>query len=428
MTRTSPIAQPAGAPTRPSGEFAAPDDTKAPIKRALAHSVHFGFDEVTHFQPEWDRSVEEYGGDLFSTFDWCRIWWRHYGDDRQLEIHLFHDGDRLVGVFPLFRETLRFGWISARLIRLLGCDHSVTTCGFVVDSERTSEVVSSLMARITNGPAWDMIHLGPLPGYFPGREAFAKAFLAQPSVGSATASADEGPQIVFDLPESYDAYLAGLTARERNNIRSRKRKLEKTHSVIESVATGEDILTWFDSFVAQHQRQWQTQKQLGHFRDWPGATAFHRELATTLGPLDRLRLLSLDVDGKPAGYQYNYQFGSRVHWVLGSRDHASNWDQYSLGRHLHCATVERSIAEGATQIDAMKGMYDYKVQLGGRIVGLQSISIVRRSATASVRVRCTRFLARALHLVYYRIWFNRVVSRFPSLRRPLWRRWIRSRI
>ncbi len=428
MTNTIVIPESNEVSSRPFRKSEVFRDPSAPTERTLVHSIHHNFDEVVYVQPEWDEFVERCGGDLFLTFDWCRIWWRHYGENRHLEIHLFRVGERLIGILPLFRETLRFGPMSARLIRLVGCDHSVTTCGFAIDSGWIREIVSSLVERITGGPAWDMIHLGPLPGYFIGSNAVARAFRAQRNIGFVSASTDDGPQIVFDLPESYDTYLAALTSRERNNIRSRKRKLEKTHSVIESLATGEDIPIWFDSFVAQHQRQWQAQNQLGHFRDWPESTEFHRELAMKLGELDRLRLLCLDVDGNPVGYQYNYRFGSRVHWVLGSRDHASYWDQYSLGRYLHCATVERSIAEGATQIDAMKGMYDYKVQLGGKVVGLQSISVVRRSTASAIRVCGVRLLARALHLIYYRIWFNRVGSRFPSLRRPLWRRWIRSRI
>ena len=428
MTRTVPMVSPGDWSQRPTPEHAERAAAVAPDESTLAHSVHASFDEITKHQPEWDRFVEDCCGDLFSTFDWCRIWWRYYGHGRRLEIHLFREGGRLVGVFPCFRETLRFGFVGVQLIRLVGCDHSVTTCGFAVDSERMSQIVAKLMDRISQGPTWDMIHLGPLPGYFCGRECVARAFADHPAAGRVLSSADDGPHIVFDLPATYEAYLSKLTPRERNNIRSRKRKLEKSHSVFESTASTDDVSAWFDSFVPQHQRQWHVENKLGHFRDWPGSEAFHREAATTMAELGRLRLLCLDVDGNAAGFQYNYQFGPRIHWVLGSRDHDSYWDQYSLGRRLHCATVERAIAEGVTQIDAMRGMYDYKLQLGGTLLKLQSIAIVRRGVFSGARVRWARSAARMLHLLYYRIWFGRVAPRVPFLRRPLWRRWIRSRI
>jgi len=404
------------------------DDAASSGGCGLAHSVHDSFEEVAGLQAEWDRFVEERDGDLFSTFDGCRIWWKHYGDGRRLEIHLFREGERLVGVFPLFRETLRFGPVAVRLIRLVGCDHSVTTCGFAVHPDHTAQVVASLMARISHGPPWDMIHLGPLPGYFRGRDHAAAAFAGHAAVGRILSSADDGPHIVFDLPESNEAYLAGLASRERNNIKSRKRKLEKGHAVCESMASADEVSSWFDGFVAQHQRQWQAENQLGHFVDWPGSEAFHREMAATMTKSGRLRLLRLEVDGKAAGFQYNYRFGRRVHWILGSRDHDPCWDQFSLGRYLLCSTIEHAIAEGAGQLDAMRGMYHYKLQLGGALLNLQSIAVVRRGIGAELRVRSARFAARILHLAYYRVLFGRLAPRLPFLRGPLWRRWIRSRI
>ena len=428
MTRVAPIVNASPAPQRSSRERSGPGDAVAQDECTIAHAVHTSFDEIAELQPEWDRFAEENDGDLFSTFDWCRIWWRHYGDGRSLEIHLFKEAGRLVGVFPFFRETLRLGPVGVRLIRLVGCDHSVTTCGFVMNPDRVTQVVTKLMEQVSQGPAWDMIHLGPLPGYFRGRDGAADAFADHPAVGRVLSIADGGPHIVFDLPESYKAYLSKLTSHERNNIRSRKRKLEKGHTLLESTASADDVPSWFDSFVEQHQRQWQAENQLGHFRDWPGSEEFHRETAMTMAAMSRLRLLRLEVDTRAAGFQYNYRFGRRIFWVLGSRDHDSYWDQFSLGRYLHCTTVERAIAEGATQIDAMRGMYDYKLQLGGTLLKLQSIAILRRGVFSGARVRWARFAARMLHLLYYRIWFGRVAPRVPFLRRPLWRRWIRSRI
>lgn len=408
--------------------FESSSSTAAGRMNALDHEVHRSFEAMSDMGAEWDAFVERCDGDLYASFDWCRIWWRYYGDGRSLEVHFFRDDGRIVGIIPAFRETLWCGPISIRLLRLLGCDHSTTTCGVVIASEHIEAVIATFSQWLTQDSDWDMVQWSPLAGYFPHRAPMADAFARYGDRWTVRSSGDDGPHIIWELPGTLEEYLAGLTKKERSNIKIGRKKLVDARSIEDSAATPEELQQWFPVFIEQHQKQWRAEGKLGHFADWPGAESFHRELAESMAAKNRLWLLRLDVANQPIGFQYNYRFGKRIHWLLGSRDIDPQWDTFGSGRTLHAETIERAIAGGFTGIDGLRGMYEYKLRLGGKVTGLQSITLVRRGTWIEFKVRFARLYARWLDLLYYRIWFCRMAPRLPLPRRGLWKSWIRSRI
>lgn len=394
----------------------------------LQHCVYTDFRQVTDLQQAWDACVEAGGADVFSTYDWCNVWWQHYGYGRRLQIHLFRQGSRIVAVFPLFWERLWLGPLSVRVVRIVGSDHSVTTCGLPVCPGKMRETVKAVVKELDRSWAWDLLYFGPLSGYFTQRAALAEALRGCSSIGEAVADGNVGPHICFDLPRTYEMYLDTLSSNERHNIRKRERRLNKKQDLCVGIVTPAQLTEAFGDFVRQHQTQWQHQGQMGHFDDWPGARAFHYDVARAQSRRGRLMLVQLRAGGETLGYQYNYRFARRVHWILTSRTLNSAWTYYSPGRLLHCAVVRAAIESKVRQIDAMRGLYDYKLRLGGLVLQLQSVAATHEGFSRWLRVGIARHGFRLLDRFYYRIWFCRLAPRLPYLQRSLWSVWIRSRI
>lgn len=394
---------------------------------SLSHSVFRSFEELAELEERWNEFVEQSGGDLYSSYEWCRTWWKYYGNGRELEIHLFQRENRIVALFPTFREILRLGPLSIRLIRLVGCDHSTTTCGVVIAPGEIETVIAAYAKWLSRSQAWDMVHWAPLAGYFPHRQVITQEFRKN-GFWTVYSSGDGGPHIVWDLPATFDAFLAGLSKKERSNIKIARKKNADETSQIDSVTTPHEVERWLPTFFEQHQTQWHAEGKLGHFADWPMAQGFHQELACRLSARGCLQLLRLDVPGHSIGFQYNYVFNRRVHWLLGSRDIDTKWDPFSSGRVLHVETIQQAIARGDHSIDGLRGLYDYKIRLGGKVTQLQSIVLIRRAMVSRVKAHLARYVARLLDLFYYRLWFSRIAPRLPFQRRGLWTLWIRSRI
>lgn len=42
-------------------------------------TVYSSFEDIVGMQEEWDSFVESIRGDIYFTFDWCRIWFSRLG-------------------------------------------------------------------------------------------------------------------------------------------------------------------------------------------------------------------------------------------------------------------------------------------------------------------------------------------------------------
>lgn len=388
------------------------------------------FDEAAALQPAWDALVERTSGDLFASFDWCAVWWRHYGSKRKLHVFAAFDGDNLVAVLPLFSETRWAGLVPVRVVRLVGCDHSVTTCGFAIDAERVTEFVRGVVEQLSATTKWDLIQLGPLPSYQQHVSEVVAAF--HEAAGVARAEIDDqrhGEQMLIDLPGDFDAYLQALPRNERRGTQRRARKLDEEHGMATAVTgTNGDAGAAFDRLVDMHQRQWTAVGDLGHFCDWPGASAFHRDMLAAQSRHGRCHFVELRSGEKLLATQYEYRFGPRMHAVLTARSIDEQWGQYSPGKLVHMASVENAIGAGCRIIDDMRGRYEYKERLGGAVTPLRAVMVYREGAVRPVRIAIFRGAAWVVDVVYNKIWFCRVAKKARLKKRPLWTWWIRSKL
>ncbi len=395
--------------------------TAEQARRELRQSVCDDFGQLEISREEWDEFILGVGGDLFSTYDWCSVWWRHFGGRRVLEIYVFRHEERVVAILPLFRETLRLGPVSIRAIRIVGCDHAAMTCSLPIDPSWVAQVVRQFLANAAARGPWDLIHLGPFPGY---SDCVSKLFdVLEECDDLRVKRGQEYPQMVFDLPSDYESYVKDLPVKERRNVRRDERRLEKDGTVVRrSVVSQEEVGPAFEQFLDMHQVYWMKCGKLGHFGDWPGSEAFHRDMAECQFTSGRLMLLQVLLNGELVASDYCYECGNCIHWILSGRR------PKVPGRIGFCTLVRKAAANGVRQIDAMRGFYEYKRLLGARVTQQTSIVAVRRGLMHRARAGAFRVAARLLDLAYYRIWFCRVAPRLPSLQRPLWQTWIRTRV
>lgn len=389
------------------------------------------FEEMQFLRQEWDRLVENIGGDLFSSFDWCAVWWKHFGHDRRLELYVATVGDELVAVLPLFRETIRWGPLALRMIRIVGCDHLTTTCNVTIHPKWLEPVAKTLMLELDRNGVWDMIHFGELPGYSRSAKALAEVLHQCKQVGRVVFNDNAYPNMLFDLPDTFEKYLEKLSRKERRNVRRDERKLEKRTLVMRrQIVDKSQLHVAFSELINMHQQHWLERGRLGHFGEWPNAEQFHRELAEVLLDRDRLLFVEVLANGQLQAAEYGVKFGHRVHWITGCRC------RETTSRIGFCALVRSALAIGSTQIDALPGYYDYKQRLGAKVLGVKTITVFSPRATSRLCAQLFRATTWLIALVYHRIWFWHLApwlrTKLPNLRIPwlnvgLWQRFIRAR-
>jgi CelD/BcsL family acetyltransferase involved in cellulose biosynthesis len=395
----------------------------------LEVSVADSFEGAAVSTQEWDDFVLGVRGDIYMSFDWCRIWWRHYGRGRALHLFVYRENGRLVGLAPMFVERVRLGPVSLKIGKRVGGDHALTIFSLPIAPNYSERVYSHLLTSLIGAEKCDGVWIGLCPGDDPTIPGLEKAVSAHRGAVSLLRIPPTAPQTLFDLPATFDAYVKKLDSRQRQNYRRRLKLLGNAYRVDSEVISDPSRAEGsFADFLSAHARQWTAEGKLGHFGDWPLAVEFNSELVQSLSKSGRYRMLHLRADGAAISYQYGFVFGDRFYWRLPARTMEPGFERFGLGVLGLVQLIEAMTAEGVRSIEAGAGHYDYKIHFGGKEADTRSYLALANRPLVYSRFKLFAFFSNLLDLAYYRIWFKRLAPRLPLPSRPLWRTWIRSRL
>ncbi len=388
------------------------------------------FEELAALQPRWDELAESAGTGIFLTYDWCRIWWKYYGKNRDLRVWVFQRGTDLVGILPLFLEQIRLGPVCVRAAKLVGSDHTLAQFSLPIAREHIAEVAEALFEPLLK-EAWDVIHIGPLAGLYEHYDVLREALQRTLGDECGITYKEKQVQTYFFVADTWEGYLATLTKNARRSIRRKYKALKQVMqsrpgNLTSDFATLQDVDEMFRGFVHMHQKHWKKKGRPGHFGDWPDSFDFHEEMVRAQLPHDRLRLMKIHWGQDCLAYEYAYKFGDKYFAFLNARTDSQDVADVSVGTIVFAEQMKKAISENVRYIDDMRAKYDYKMRLGGRLFPMRDIYILRKQPLRLARVHIFKLLSRFLHLCYYRIWYIRVAPRLPLPRRALWRIWIRS--
>lgn len=399
-------------------------------EKVVQVEIYDGFEELEPIQQQWDKLAESLGSEIFLTYDWCRIWWKYYGKERDLRVFVFRSNSELVGIIPLFFEKIWLGPAFIRAVKIVGSDFSLSQFSFPLVENYIKAIVEKFF-ELFSGEKWDVLHIGPIAGLYKHYDNLKDA-LKQSFNGSYSVLEKEGGvQTYFKLLDNWENHLSTIGKNERGNIRRNYNYLHKSfcdesNNINSCFATQDNFTGFFDDFVEMHQAHWKKLGKGGHFIDWPYALEFHREMAQSHLHLGRLRLLKVSIGSNCIGYQYHYRFGDKYLHFLDSRVNTPSSNSISWGRITFCEQIKKAIGEQIKYIDSMRGKYEHKLRLGGRLFRIKNMFICSKKPSVSIRMYTFRVLARLLNLFYYKIWFCRLAPKLPFKRRPLWDIWIKT--
>ncbi len=176
--------------------------------------------------------------------------------------------------------------------------------------------------------------------------------------GPAVTILEQAKCLILDLPSTFDGYLAMLGKSLRYDVK----KLEKSwfQSGLASIETAnvESIDVAMTIFFDQHRRRW-------HGKGLPGAflgrgVAFQREWTHLAALNGWMQLSTLRLDGQPIGSIYAMVLGQRSFYYQAGFD--PEHKAISPGTLLVAHTIRRSIEEGKTEFDFMRGCEAYKLR------------------------------------------------------------------
>jgi CelD/BcsL family acetyltransferase involved in cellulose biosynthesis len=416
-----------GIPTEAGhNEIRAPELIPGTTPVFLMEEYH-SFDELQPLAREWDGFIEEAGGEIFLTFDWCRLWWHYYGTDRKLLVFIFRRSRQIVGILPVFLETVRVTVFPLRIVKLVGCDFGPFTFSICIHPESADLALSFFVKRL-NEERWDLLMLGELAGRFERIETLRTQLRQQFGAGFAVIDRICNVQTYHAIPDSWEALLRQLPKGDRYKFKREYKRLRREEKCLHSpIAEADDFDQFFDEFVSLHQRYWNRKKRTGHFNAWPCSREFHRAVARSQLALGRLRLQRLMIGDDVIGYSYAFKFGSTYHQFLDGRrcedDSRTSFFRLDFGE-----TAKKAMLEKVTSFDSLRGSYDYKLHIGGYHKDIHKIFVHRSGAFHRFRIKGLVGLIRIYDALYRKLWRNGIMPLTGGRNTPLSRTWIRLHV
>jgi CelD/BcsL family acetyltransferase involved in cellulose biosynthesis len=314
-----------------------------------------GLDALTE---DWSRLADA-AGNVFSTPEWAEVWWRHYGDGRELRlVALRDDGGRVAGVLPLYLNRSR----PLRVLRFVG-HGAADQLGPVCAPSDRERVAAALPAVLRDREALADVFVGDRLSAVEGWSglAGARVLLAEPS-----------PTLAID-GQSWDEFLASKSKNFRDQVRRRERKLAKSNDLSFRLSDAEHLDEDLGTLTRLHAARWQDESAAFE----PDLEAFHRDFAAVA--LDRgwLRLWICEVDGRPVAAWYGLRYAGCECFYQSGRD--PDWDAQSVGFILLAHSIRCAFEDGMREYRFLRGGDAYKDRFADGDSGLETAVLGRGS-------------------------------------------------
>jgi len=333
-------------------------------------------DGFARLAPDWDRLVRAMPRPSpMLLHGWLREWWRHYGEDGGLAVHVAYRDGRLVGALPLCVRARR----GLRVLTFVGGEHSALADLLLAPGEGPP-TAAALAARVADSDH-DFADLYGLPG----------ASLLARTLGDARlrlVERNEAP--VLDLDGGWeDVYRTRLSSKKRAQNRRRRRNLAKLGKLDVALArTKDELTTALEDAFALHSIRWNGRPDGSDFAT-PTGRRFHHAAIRALADADVPRIVTLKVDGRPAAFHYFFALEGRMYVHRMAFD--PTLAHYSPGWLNTLDAIEAAAGEGMKRVEFLGGAERYKVELSDRFEplyeGLGLTRSLRGAAAAGGRVR-----------------------------------------
>ncbi len=297
---------------------------------------------------DWNRLVGAVARPSpFLLHEWLLAWWRHFGDDAELAVHVaFRDG-RLVAALPLEVRSR----LGLRVARFLGGRQSVLGDLLLEDGE--DPVVGQSLAEHAARTDCDLVDLYGLP---------AGSRLAMAVGPSALRLVPRLQSPVLDLSPGWETvYEAKFSTSARRDDRRCRRRLDAQGRLEVTVArTRTELEHALSDAVRLHKLRWDARRDTSQFAT-PRGIRFHREAILELAKLDVPRIVVLRLDGRTIAYNCSFALAGRMFGTTTAYDPA--FARFSPGWLAMLETLASAARDGLQHAHLLGDAEGFKVQL-----------------------------------------------------------------
>lgn len=289
---------------------------------------------------------------------WLKVWWEAFGEGWTPLLCSVRRGREVHGVAALMHHEDRAAFLGSPDV----CDY----LDFPVAAGKEGGFFRALIQHLRQ-LGIRRLDLGAVRH----DAAVMKGFLpVAASLGCRIAYEQVEVSVEMDLPSTWDEFLAGLTGKERHEVRRKIRRLEHAARVGVRVMEEPQAVECAMPVFLDLMRRSRAEKEV--FMT-PEMAAFFRALTAAMAEVGLVKLFFLDLDNRPAAAALCFDYHGTVYLYNSGYDPQSRW--LSAGLLNKVFSIRESIKHGRKKYDFLKGAETYKYRLGGREVPLYCCEI-----------------------------------------------------
>ncbi len=373
------------------------DDVRTSLKIRIISSN----EEFDKLKSEWNELCMNSTSHVFQTFEWQRLWWKHYGQDKQLFIILFYDQNKLIAISPFFFDTFKINRLNVfRRLRLIGTS---------IESDAENKSSSGYGAS-------DYLDLIILPGYENSASEnlvnylfeypdlyhtiqfdeisndsnifkFLLPILSEQECAHKISKRDICPRIL--VPGTLAEYMKCLSSKIRYQLTKIKKDInDPSLFLVKKVQSVQDLGREFDNFVRLHQQRWNAQGLPGAFVD-SRYKKFLQEAVSELLRSGLLHFTSAYSGNNCVAVECAFKYKDYFYDYLKAFDDRSHLAKYRPGRALLLLLIEEAINNNSKVVDLLRGGEPYKFEIATEWHWIYKISI--DNPAYNYRVRSSLF-------------------------------------
>jgi CelD/BcsL family acetyltransferase involved in cellulose biosynthesis len=308
---------------------------------------------IDHLDPlreDWTRLAAA-SHNVFATWEWNELWWRHHSRGRKLRVAVSRQDD-VDAIVPLFVWSER----PLRILRLVGHGHG-DRLGPICDQDDVKTAEQALRWAL-EADRHDVF----IGDWVAGDRDWAR------TLGGRVVRRTGYPIVRF-ANGSWEEFLASQSQRFRKKLRNTRNRLERGHEVAYRQADAASLDRDLDTAFHLHRARFRTHSCFFCGDHEP----FQREFAALALERGWLRLLLLELDGEPVCFEYGFSFQNAYFAYQGGRDPA--WARHSVGFLAEIESIRRAFEEGAGEYRFLGGDEGYKYRFPIEDPRLETVAV-----------------------------------------------------
>lgn len=272
------------------------------------------------------------------------------------------EGERLIGVAPLLRDDGRLALAGDPSV----CDYADVVCTPGYEEAFLTELLARVPAACRVVDFWGLHEDSPTLSALD-RAARAAGFEASREL--------EAVAPAVDLPGSWEEYLAGLSKKDRHELRRKMRRLSALGggTRVRVVTGGPELAR--GARILRDLMAMSRQDKLEFLRR-PQMETFFAGLIDEMEAAGLIRLYLLDLDAEPVAAVLCFVAGNRLYMYNSGYDPALA--PYSVGLVSKAAVIQDAVEQGYDRVDFLRGDESYKYDLGARDQRIYRCVLTRR--------------------------------------------------